>query len=82
MLPLFSQTFSATVWLAIRLTSWWMVTMPRASTLVGAAQGQRLAVQRQRTRVRRVDAGDHLGERALAGPVLTQEPVHPPGRHR
>ena len=50
--------------------------------IVGAAQAQRLAVQRQGAGIGRVEPGQHLGQGRLAGPVLADQAVHAAGAHR
>ena len=48
--------------------------MPSSVASCGRADRHRLAVEADLTVVRRVDAGDHLDQRRLAGAVVADEP--------
>ena len=50
--------------------------------VVGAAQLQRPAVQRDGAGIGRIEPSQHLGQRRLAGAVLADQPVHAAGAHR
>ena len=49
---------------------------PLGERVVGAGEADHLAVERKGAGVRRIDPGDDLGERRLAGAVLADQPVH------
>ena len=69
------NTFSATVRSGNSRGSWWTTAIPSARAWAGPAMTVRLAVDADRARVRLVDAGQDLDQRALAGAVLADQRV-------
>ena len=69
------KMFWATVRCGIRLSSWWIMLMPRSWAARGIGDFDLLAANADRARVRAVDAGEDLHQRRLAGAVLADQRV-------
>ena len=68
------QRFSATDRFSQNASSWWTMPMPAASACCGRREATPAAPKiSTRPRVRRIDAGEDLPERALPGAVLAAE---------
>ena len=74
------NTLSAMLRFGNRLSSWWMITMPRLGGVARTAQHDRLAVELERARRRRLDPGEDLHQRRLAGAVLAEQRRDPARR--
>ena len=69
------KMLSRTFRLGARLSSWWMIEMPRSRASVVDEKRDRLAVENDLARCRRNDAGQNLHQRRLAGAVLAEQRV-------
>ena len=70
-----SSTFSVTVCDGTSVKCWWTMPMPGRDRVARRAERDRLAVDQDLARVRPVEPGEDVHQRALAGAVLAEQRV-------